>query len=86
MRSLIVIACVLVGAGLATAATAGLRYFTRYSMHDSLAGEIDPTLYLRLTSMTPFEKGAIVVGAVMVLIGLVLAVACALGPRRPARG
>ncbi|WP_043667942.1 hypothetical protein [Clavibacter michiganensis] len=74
MRSVTVLASLLIGAGMAAAATAGLSYLTRYSMFDALIGEIDPTLYLRITGMTPFERTAIVVGLAAVVMGLVLAV------------
>ena len=75
MRFLVVFSALLVGAGLAAAATAVTSYFTRYSMFDALYGEIDSTLYLRITAMTSFEKTAIVCGIAAAFIGLVLAVA-----------
>ena len=82
MRFAIVVSALLVGAGLAAAATAVLSYFTRYSMFDALYGEIDSTLYLRITAMTSFEKTAIVCGVAAVLIGLTLAAARLIGARR----
>lgn len=75
MRFLLVFSPLLVGAGLAAAATALLSYFTRYSLFDALYGEIDSTLYLRITAMTSFEKTAIACGIAAALIGLALAVA-----------
>jgi hypothetical protein len=74
----------LIGAGLATAATAGVSYFTRYSMFDALYEEIDSALYLRITAMTSFEKTAIICGIAAVLIGLALAGVRLVRNRRPA--
>jgi hypothetical protein len=84
MRYLTVLSAVLIAAGLAAAATAVLGYFVRYSMFDALVGEIDMTLYLRITGMTAFEKTVIVCGIAAVLIGVVLAVTRAVAVRRPA--
>jgi hypothetical protein len=80
-----VIASLLIGAGVAAAMTAGLGYLTRYSMFDALEGEIDTSLYLRITAMTSFEKTAIVLGLAAALIGLVVAVARFVVVRRSAR-
>lgn len=85
MRYLPVFSLVLIGAGLAAATTAALSYFTRYSMFDALYAEIDPTLYLRITAMTWFEKVAIACGIAAVLIGLALAVVRLVGARRSAK-
>ena len=74
MRFLSVFSAFLIGAGLATTATAAVSYFTRYSMFDALYAEIDSTLFLRITAMTTFEKTAIICGVAAVLIALVLAV------------
>ena len=82
MRYLTVFSVLLVGAGLAASMTATLSYFTRYSMFDALYGEIDSTLYLRITAMTPFEKAAIVCGIAAVLVGIALALARLIGARR----
>lgn len=82
LRFLHVWSALLVGAGLAAAATAVLGYFTRYSMFDALYGEIDSTLYLRITAMTSFEKAAIVCGSAAVLVGLALAAARLVRARR----
>ena len=82
MRYLTVMSALLVGAGLAAAATAVLGYFIRYSTFDSLYGEIDSTLYLRMTATTSFEKTVVVCGAAAVVIGLTLAVARVISVRR----
>ena len=82
MRYLTLFSVLLVGAGLATATTAALSYFTRYSMFDALYGEIDSTLYLLITAMTSFEKAAVACGIAAVLIGLSLTVARSIGARR----
>ncbi|WP_435092168.1 hypothetical protein [Clavibacter michiganensis] len=76
------ISALLIGAGMAAAATAGLGYLHRFSMFDALYGEIDTSLYLRITGMTSFEKAAIVLGLAAVLIGLILAVARFVALRR----
>lgn len=51
-------------------------------MFDALYGEIDSTLYLRITAMTSFEKAAIVCGIAAALVGIVLALARLIGARR----
>ena len=78
-----VIASVLIGAGMAAAVTAGLGYLTRFSMFDALYGEIDTSLYLRITGVTPFEMTAILLGLAAALIGLVVAVTRIVALRRP---
>ncbi|AJW79388.1 hypothetical protein DZF92_02210 [Clavibacter michiganensis subsp. insidiosus] len=81
------LSALLIGAGMAAAVTAGLGYLTRYSMFDALYGEIDTSLYLRITGMTSFEKAAILCGLAAALIGLVVAVARSVAlRRRRARG
>jgi len=78
-----VIAAVLIGAGMAAAVTAGLGYLTRFSMFDALYGEIDTSLYLRITGVTSFEKAAILLGLAAALIGVVVAITRAVALRRP---
>ncbi|MBM7411302.1 hypothetical protein JOE38_001125 [Clavibacter michiganensis] len=73
-RSAAVIAAALIGAGMAAVVTAGLGYLTRYSTYDALDGEIDTSLYMRMTGMTSFEKAAILLGCAAALTGVVLAV------------
>ncbi|GAB3605387.1 hypothetical protein GCM10027413_07960 [Conyzicola nivalis] len=82
MRYLTVLSALLVGAGVACAATALLGYVTRYSMFDGLYAEIDPTLYLRITAMTSFEKAAVVCGIAAVVSGLAIAVVRLIVARR----
>jgi hypothetical protein len=82
LRSISAFAAFLIGAGSATAGTAGASYVTRYSMFDALYADIDSTLYLRITSMTAFEKGAIIGGIAAVLIGLAVLVVRLVGARR----
>ncbi|QOD43066.1 hypothetical protein [Clavibacter zhangzhiyongii] len=78
-----VIPAVLIAAGMTAAVTAGLGYLTRFSMFDALYGEIDTSLYLRITAMTSVEMTAILLGLASALIGLVVAVTRAVGLRRP---
>lgn len=78
-----VVASVLIGAGMAAAVTAGLGYLTRFSMFDALYGEIDTSLYLRITGVTSFETAAILLGLAAALIGLVVAVTRIVALRRP---
>jgi len=85
MRFLTVLSSLLIGAGVAAAATAGLTYFTRYSMFDAMYGEIDTSLYLQITQMSSMEKAAILFGLVAVLVGFILAVARFVAVRRSAR-
>lgn len=82
LRYLTVLSVLLVSTGLAAATTAALSYFTRYSMIDALYGEIDSTLYLRITAMTSFEKAAIVCGIAAVLVGIALALSRLIGACR----
>jgi hypothetical protein len=77
------ISAFIIGAGVAAAGTAGMSYFTRYSMFDALYAEIDSTLYLRITAVTLFEKAAIIIGIVAVLTGLAIFIVNAKGRRRP---
>lgn len=85
MRFLTVLSSLLIGAGVAAAATACLTYFTRYSMFDALYGEIDTSLYLQITQMSSMEKAAILFGIVAVLLGFILAVVRLVTGRRSAR-
>jgi hypothetical protein len=84
LRYLTGLSALLIGAGLAAAATAVFGYFSRYSAFDALYGEIDPTLYVRITAMTSFEKTAIACGIASVAIGIALAVVRLIRIRRPA--
>jgi hypothetical protein len=83
LRYVSVFSALLIGAGTAAAATAAATYFTRYSAFDSLYGEIDSTLYLRITTMTSFEKTAVICGVAAVATGLALAVARVVSTRVP---
>ena len=74
-RRVLVVSALLFGAGAASAITAMVTYFTRYSRFDSLIGEIDATTYAQITQMTTAEKTALILGALLVaasLAGLVI--------------
>ena len=68
---ILVLSALSLGAGLASASTALLTYFTRYSRFDALFGEIDATLYTQITQMAPDEKAALVAAALLVAPSLV---------------
>lgn len=75
MHPRMVASLLLAAAGVTAVVTAMGGYFTRYSRFDSLYGEIDPTLYARITTMTGFERAAILAGLIAVLLGCALAAA-----------
>lgn len=61
-----------------------IGYELRYSMFDSLLGEIDAQLYTRITQVTTFEKRALMSGALITVLGLATGVAASitLGKKR----
>lgn len=70
--ALLLTAGVLLGAGAASTATALVTYFTRYSTFDSIEGEVGFDLYFSITRMAPAEKAAVVSGALLIVVALVL--------------
>ncbi|MGL4340711.1 MAG: hypothetical protein ACRCSP_09880, partial [Rhodoglobus sp.] len=68
----VAIGAIFLGAGLAFASL--FSYFVRYSQVDSLIGEIDQSLYLRLSTMFALEKFVLGLGAIVCAVGVVLAV------------
>jgi hypothetical protein len=67
---ILVLSALSLGAGLASASTALVTYFTRYSRFDALFGEVDATLYAQITQMAPAEKAALVAAALLIAASL----------------